>query len=128
MVQLRLGYRMRGLPGVKTSCQCLPGYQSKHCHSHAPRISRRAVEADTQQESFEEITVQLCQETDSWNILSGVFDIGLCVCVHVCVWMCLRIFFQVKLAHEEKTWEPASSLPQVLIHDMKEVWFANKVL
>ena len=31
-----------GLPGViKTGCQLSPGYQSKYCYTHAPRISHR---------------------------------------------------------------------------------------
>ena len=49
-----------GLPGsIKTGCQFSPGYQSKYCYNHAPRISRRAVEAGSQQKSFEESIVQV---------------------------------------------------------------------
>jgi len=30
-----------GLPGViKTGCQLSPGYQSRYCYHHAPRVSR----------------------------------------------------------------------------------------
>ena len=36
-----------GLPGlIKTGCQLSPGYQSKYCYEHAPRISKRTSEED----------------------------------------------------------------------------------
>ena len=48
------------LPGViKTGCQLSPEHQSKYCYNHAPRVSQRAVEVETQQESSEESVVQL---------------------------------------------------------------------
>ena len=35
------------LPGaIKSGCQFSPGYQSKYCHEHAPRISQRTIAED----------------------------------------------------------------------------------
>ena len=49
-----------GLPGViKTGCQLSPGYHSKYCYEHAPRISSRTVGEDQALECGEEGIVRL---------------------------------------------------------------------
>ena len=49
-----------GLPGViKTGCQLSPGYQSKYCYEHAPRISKRTSEEDHTHECGGEGIVRL---------------------------------------------------------------------
>ena len=45
-----------GLPGViKTGCQLSPGYQSKYCYHHAPRVTR-AGNNDTEEDIIKLIT------------------------------------------------------------------------
>ena len=37
-----------GLPGlIKTGCQLSPGYQSKYCYEHAPRITKKHLKKTT---------------------------------------------------------------------------------
>ncbi len=49
-----------GLPGaIKTGCQLSPGYQSKYCYAHTPRISPRTPVADQDFDSTEEGVVRL---------------------------------------------------------------------
>ena len=36
-----------GLPGaIKTGCQLSPGYQSRYCYHHAPRVSKMEIVGD----------------------------------------------------------------------------------
>ena len=55
-----------GLPGViKTGCQLSPGYQSKYCYEHAPRISSRTAGGDQTLECGEEGIERLITATHS---------------------------------------------------------------
>jgi len=45
-----------GLPGaIKTGCPLSPGYQSKYCYEHAPRISQRTAGEDQRHDCGEGI-------------------------------------------------------------------------
>ena len=39
--------KFEGLPGaIKTGCQLSPGYQSRYCYNHAPRVSKMEIVGD----------------------------------------------------------------------------------
>ena len=76
------------LPGmIKTGCQLSPGYQSRYCYNHAPRVSRQAVEGKAQQE---EGIVQLitAKKQTRGAIYSQVcmYCVSLGVCMYMYMW------------------------------------------
>lgn len=78
-----------GLPGaIKTGCPLSPGYQSKYCYEHAPRISPRTAGEDQTHDCGEGIVrlitakKQTCSET--YYQVHGTHD-------HTCLQYCILV-------------------------------------
>ena len=115
-----------GLPGsIKTGCQLSPGYQSKYCYEHTPRISPMTAREDQTLDCAKEgivrlITAKKQTRSETYYQVHGIHDY-LSVCVPADSTINMPTFFQVAwLGQEEQmTWEPASTLPQVLINEFE---------
>ena len=56
-----------GLPGaIKTGCQLSPGYQSRYCYHHAPRVSTIENESDLNEGVAKFIVAQKQTRNDTY--------------------------------------------------------------
>lgn len=80
-----------GLPGIiKTGCQLSPGYQSRYCHNHAPRVSRQAVEGKVQQEESVVKLITAKKQTRGgtyYQVCMCCISLGVCICVYMYVYL-----------------------------------------
>jgi len=83
-----------GLPGaIKTGCPLSPGYQSKYCYEHAPRISQRTAGEDQTHDCGEGIvrliTAKKQTRSETYYQVNGIHDhtclyAGRQNCQHIC--------------------------------------------